>query len=730
MPVSYLDLGLTKSEYDKILDILQRRPSDVELYMYSLMWSEHCSYKHSRATLRRFPTTSPKVLMGPGQNAGIIDIGDGLAAVFKIESHNHPSAIEPYQGAATGVGGIVRDIFSMGARPVALMNSLRFGPLSEPRQRYLFEGAVAGIGGYGNCIGVPTIGGEAYFDESYAGNCLVNAFCLGLIKHDEVISATAKGPGNLVILFGAKTGRDGIGGASILASQEFDEKSEEKRPSVQVGDPFVEKLLIEASLELLDKGLLVALQDLGAAGLTSAASEMASKGDVGITIDVSRVPIREKGMFSWEIMVSESQERMLAVVTPELKDKVFEVCKKWELNVEAIGTITDDGMLKIYEGDQIVAEMPAHSLAEEAPLYHPEHEKPAYLNATHKNVVVDFKETAEKDFLNLLKSPNICGKQWIWQQYDHQVGLNTIIIPGADAAVIRIKGTGKALAMTTDGNGRHCYLDPLEGGKATIMEAARNLICVGAEPLAATDCLNFGSPEKKEIFYQFKEAVEGMSQACEALGVPVISGNVSFYNESYGNAIFPTPIVGMVGLIENSDNLCFPGLKSDSIVYMVGETADELGGTEYLKTVHGKTVGKPPAADLQLHIKNAGFILDCIASGSIDSCHDISDGGLVIALAEACLKGNIGLDAELPGDRSLTTDLFAESHSRYIISIDQNKELSFIDMANQKGIKVTKLGRTSNEQSLKIKDVFSLPLTKIGEIYNNSLQKWVEHGSA
>lgn len=728
MPVNHKDLGLTDSEYGRIIDILKRKPNDVELYMFSLMWSEHCSYKHSKNMLKKLPSISSKVLQGPGQNAGVIDIGDGLAIVFKIESHNHPSAIEPYQGAATGVGGIVRDIFAMGARPVALMNSLRFGELNQPKQRYLFERAVAGIGGYGNCIGVPTVGGEAFFDNSYAGNCLVNAFCLGIVRHDKIIKAVASGSGNLVVLFGAKTGRDGIGGASILASQEFDQTSEEKRPSVQVGDPFVEKLLIEASLEMLDEGLLVALQDLGAAGLTSSASEMASRGDVGITIDVSLVPVREKGMTPWEIMVSESQERMLAVIKPENKEKVIDVCKKWELNVSAIGSITNTGLFEVFNGSGLVAQIPARSLAVDAPTYFPKAAKPVHISSQEQPEII-LKNSLKEDILLLLSSPNICSKKWIWQQYDHQIGLNTIILPGADVAVLRIKDTNKALAMTTDGNGRYCHLNPKEGGRQVVIEAARNLACVGAEPLAATDCLNFGNPEKPEIFYQFKETIEGISEACRFLEVPVISGNVSFYNESFGKAIHPTPIIGMVGLIEDLHLVCKPGFNAGHYIYLIGKTLSELGGSEYLSFVHKKTDSVPPQARLEEHQKTARFIIECIRKEAVSSAHDLSDGGLAVALIECCLFGDTGAVVSLTSEHPPAVELFSESQSRYIVNVAPEKGRAFLALAGKNNVHIEKLGLATSEKNIIIENTVSFSLNEAKDIYDNSLQRWVELGS-
>ncbi|MHB1477031.1 MAG: phosphoribosylformylglycinamidine synthase subunit PurL, partial [Coriobacteriia bacterium] len=533
-PQLAIELGLKTDEYEKVVEILGRTPTVTELYMYSLMWSEHCSYKHSKKALGMFPTTGEHVLQGPGENAGVIGVGDGWAIAFKMESHNHPSAIEPYQGAATGVGGIIRDIFTMGARPIASLNSLRFGTLDKPRQRYLFEGAVAGIGGYGNCLGVPTVGGEVYFEEAYEGNCLINAMAIGLMREEDITRAVAAGPGNLVVLIGSTTGRDGIGGASTLASQEFDEKAEDKRPSVQVGDPFEEKLLIEACLELLDRKLLVGLGDLGAAGLTSSASEMASRGGVGLDIDVTKIPAREEAMKPFEYMVSESQERMLAVVTPENLDEVHAVCETWGLRSTVIGEVTDTGRFVVREGEAVVADMPAATLAHDAPVYNPAKERPAYLDEVqafdpmtlkHPDTVAGLSDA----LLRVLASPNVCSRRWIWEQYDHQVMLNTVVVPGSDAAVLRIGDTGRGettqrgIAVSSDCNGRYCYLDPYVGAQIAFVEAARNVACSGGRAAAITDCLNFGNPEKPEVFWTFYESVRGLSAACVAFGVPVIS---------------------------------------------------------------------------------------------------------------------------------------------------------------------------------------------------------------
>ncbi|MDR2715191.1 MAG: phosphoribosylformylglycinamidine synthase subunit PurL [Coriobacteriaceae bacterium] len=684
-----VELGLSTDEYENVVRTQGRTPSLTELYIYSLMWSEHCSYKHSRAQLRKFSSAGEHVLQGPGENAGVISVGDGWAAAFKMESHNHPSAIEPYEGAATGVGGIIRDIFTMGARPIASMNSLRFGTLDQPRQRYLLDGAVAGIGGYGNCLGVPTVGGEIYFDKAYEGNCLINAFALGLMREEDLTRAVGSGPGNPVVLIGNSTGRDGIGGASVLASQEFDEAAENKRPAVQVGDPFAEKLLIEVCLELLGRGKFVALGDLGAAGLTSSASEMASRGGVGIEIDVRAVPQRESGMEPFEIMVSESQERMLAVVHPADVADVEEACGRWGVKCAVIGQITDTGRFVVRdtdlpEGRQVVADMPAARLAEDAPLYHPESRRPAYLDkaAAFDPYTLGLPEDGDCEafsaqLLTLLASPNICSREWVWRQYDHQVQASTALLPGADAAVVRIGApgrgevSGRGIAMTCDCNGRYCWGDPYTGAQIAVAESVRNLACVGAAPAALTDCLNFGNPEKPEVFYTFERAVDGMSEACALFGIPVISGNVSFYNESFGNAIYPTPAVATVGVMEDYTRHATPAFKNaGDTVFLVGETDDELGGSEYLGALYGEARGGCPACDLELERDTSALVRQMVADGIAASAHDISEGGAAVALAECAVAGGLGLRAVLDDGLPDVASLFAETQARFILSVD------------------------------------------------------------
>ena len=673
----YAELGLTSGEYARIKEIQGREPTHVELAVYSLMWSEHCGYKHSRPYLRRLPSEGARVLQGPGENAGIVDIGGGLAVAMKIESHNHPSAVEPYQGAATGVGGILRDIFAMGARPICSLDSLRFGEIASlpragasqsgpgdgsgaasagaeagfDRQRYLFENVVAGIGGYGNCMGIPTVAGEVYFEDAYSGNCLVNAMTVGLVRPENIVRSAAAGVGNHVVLFGSKTGRDGIGGASVLASQEFDETLEEKRPSVQVGDPFTEKKLLEVCLELLREGRFVALQDLGAAGITSSASEMAAKGGVGIDIHTDRVPLREQDMAPWEIMISESQERMLAVVTPAEWPEFKAACDRWDLDCTIVGEVTDTTRLRVYHKGELQGDMPAGELAD-APTCvvdaaRPVHEADESLDPASYPPP---EATLNEILLDLVGSPNIASRRWVWEQYDHQVQLNTVVLPGGDAALLRVKETGAGLAVCTDGNGRHTYLDPYRGGKAAVAEAARNVSCVGAEPIAVTNCLNFGNPEKGPISYQLSRAIEGMAEACEAFGVPVISGNVSLYNESFGQAIYPTVVVGMLGLSEDFAVHCTSGFKTEGdVVVLLGDATPALDGSEYQKRWYGMVEGRIPEVDLEAEVVLQGVLRRAVNDGMLKSAHDCSDGGLAVALAESCLAGGMGARLELDG---------------------------------------------------------------------------------
>ena len=696
-------LGLTAEEYAHICEIQEGEPTYVELAIYSLMWSEHCSYKHSRPILGRFPSSGPRVLQGPGENAGIIDVGDGWAVAMKVESHNHPSAVEPFQGAATGVGGIVRDIFTMGARPIVSLNSLRFGELTEPRQRYLFEHVVGGIGFYGNCLGVPTVGGEVYFEKSYEGNCLVNAMSAGLMRSDKIMRAKAAGVGNRVVLIGSKTGRDGIGGASVLASQEFDETLEEKRPSVQVGDPFTEKKLIEACLELLDRDLMVSMQDLGAAGLTSSSSEMASKGHVGLDIHADAVPLREADMEPWEIMISESQERMLGIVEPARMSDVNEVCTRWDLDCTVIGEVTDTKMLSIYWRAECVGSIPARRLADESPVIRTPSFKPDYIS----DEPVSPAAYARPDDLNaalleLLAAPNIASKRWAFEQYDYIVQANTVQIPGSDAAVLRIKDTARGVAFATDCNGRHCYLDPRRGARAAVAECARNLSCVGALPVAVTDCLNFGNPERGDIYWQFEEAVEGLSEGCEALDTPVVSGNVSFYNESYGKAIYPTPVVGMLGVFDDVTLHMDHSFKdAGDVVLLLGTTAAAIDGSEYQKVHFGKVEGRIPDVDFDLEIRLQAAVREAIHRGLLKSAHDCAEGGLAVTLAESAIasgspggsgfadpaRAGLGrarlLGADISLEAAVRDDLmlFGEGPSRIVVSVAPDKLAEFQTLA-------------------------------------------------
>ncbi len=697
------ELGLKDSEYDMIMSILNREPNDVELGMYSVMWSEHCSYKNSRQLLKQLPTKGDRVLQGPGENAGIVDIGAGLAVVFKIESHNHPSFIEPYQGAATGVGGIIRDIFTMGARPVALLDSLRFGPLEDPKVRSLMEGVVAGIGGYGNCIGIPTVGGEIWFDECYRGNPLVNAMCVGIIEKEKIARGLAAGTGNLVVLVGAKTGRDGMHGVTF-ASEELGEASEDKRPAVQVGDPFMEKLLLEACLELIDKKVIVGIQDLGGAGLTCATSEMAGRAGTGMRIDLDKVPVREEGMSAYEIMLSESQERMLLVVEKEKVTHVRQVFGKWGLDAAVIGEVTDDGRLSIYLGGELAADVPARSLADGAPLYCPAAAAPAVRReeALPADDILKDRKTLEDVFLRLLSSPNIASKEWVFQQYDHMVRTATILLPGADAAVIRIRGTRKALAVTTDCNARYARLNPYRGAALAVCEAARNIACTGARPLAVTDCLNFGNPEKPEIYWQFTRAVAGLKDACLAFATPVTGGNVSFYNETEGAAIFPTPVVGMVGLIEDVAKLVTPAFKREGdILYLVGSGKPALAASEYLQRIYGLTCGEPPEPDLAGEKALQEALADLAEQGMLASAHDLAEGGLAAAAAECAFGGDLGFELFLDGDNAAVS-LFGEGAPLVLVSVRPELAPELEKLMQTRGITCRRTGRVAAGQQVVI----------------------------
>ncbi len=703
--------GLKPDEYDRIVAFMGREPNLTELGIFSVMWSEHCSYKSSRVHLKTLPTKGPQVLQGPGENAGAVDIGDGLAAVFKIESHNHPSFIEPYQGAATGVGGIIRDIFTMGARPIALLNSLRFGALDQPATQRLLEGVVAGIAGYGNSIGIPTVGGEIAFEPSYAGNPLVNVFCLGIAKATDIIKGVASGAGNAVYYVGAKTGRDGIHGAT-MASAEFDEKSAEKRPAVQVGDPFMEKLLLEACLEVMKTDALIGIQDMGAAGLTCSTTEMGSRGGAGVEIDVTQVPQRETGMTPYEIMLSESQERMLLVVKRGREAEVERIFEKWDLHASHIGEVTTDGMLRVKEHGRVVAEIPNRALTDEAPVYHRAMRRPEYLDEVQR---LDVSALPAPDgrlhddnaaLLALLASPAIGSKRWVYRQYDHMVRTNTINMPGMGAGVVRVKDTDRALAMSVDGNGRYCYLDPRQGARLAVAEAARNVACAGAKPLAATNCLNFGNPERPAIMWQFGQAVEGISEACRALDTPITGGNVSLYNETDGKAIYPTPVIGVVGLLEHADRVVSRAFRAagDAIV-LLGQGHGELGGSEYLKIAYGVVQGPPPSLDLKTERALQDLLVELASARLMRSAHDCSDGGLAVTLAECTFDGgNIGAevsidDVKIAGNADLNraAALFGESASRVIVSVAPEATADVLERAKAAGVAAKVIGRTGGQ---------------------------------
>ncbi len=736
MPVSKetLDeIALSEAEYRLIVQRLGRQPTEVELGMFGSLWSEHCGYKHSKPLLRLFPNTGKRVLVKAGEeNAGAVDIGDGLSVVMKMESHNHPSAIEPFQGAATGVGGIVRDIFTMGARPIALLNSLRFGPLQDARNRYLFNGVVGGIASYGNCLGIPDVGGEIYFSPSYAENPLVNAMCVGLVRHDRMVKAVARGAGNLLMLVGADTGRDGLHGASGLASRTFEDQGE-LRSAVQVGNPFMEKLLIEACLELARTDWIVGVQDLGAAGLTSSAVESASKGGSGIEIDTALVPRREQGMNPYEVMLSESQERMLVVVKKGCQEQVKALFDRWGLHSDIIGRVTDDGMVRIRDGKKVVANAPVAILTD-PPLYRVPCRKPAWLAKVQALDLEGLPDLAPSEcqmiLLRLLASPNIASKHAVYRQYDHQVQTNTVVPPGGDGAVLRIKDTRKAIALTADGNGRLCYLDPYHGGAMAVAEAARNLVCTGAEPLAITDCLNFGNPDKPDVYYQLKESIRGMAAACRALCTPVISGNVSLYNETKGKPVYPTPVVGMVGLIEDISRHCTSGFKDEGdLVFLLGgdggsaltRGADGLAGSEYLELVHGM-VGGRPVIDLGVEKRAQGCCLALIRSGVVKSAHDCSDGGLGVALAECCILGEKGFKGAWKVKGRLDACLFGEGPSRFVISVPPAQAARLKEEAARRGVRLMKLGQVRGTR-LAIEGLMNVRLDDLRAAWRGALER-------
>ena len=735
MPVSkeILDeIALSQAEYELIVRRLGREPTEVELGMFGALWSEHCGYKHSKALLKLLPSRQKGVLVKPGEeNAGVVDIGDGLVVVMKMESHNHPSAIEPYQGAATGVGGIVRDIFTMGARPIALLNSLRFGPLEDRRNRYLFGGVVAGIAGYGNCLGIPDVGGEVFFAPCYSANPLINALCLGIAERKNLVSGKAYGEGNLLMLVGADTGRDGLHGASGLASRTFEEERE-LRSTVQVGNPFLEKLLIEACLELAETDWIVGMQDLGAAGLTSSAVESAARGGGGIEINVLKVPRRERGMTPYEVMLSESQERMLVIVKRGYEHKVKALFDRWDLPSDIIGRVTGDGLAVVKEGDKVVAKLPVKLLVS-APLYQRKVGKPKWLKNVQHMDIESIPDLSVKDcgstLLKLLSSPNIASKRSVYRQYDHQVGNNTIVLPGSDAAVLRIQGTRKAISLTTDGNGRYCHLNPYLGGALAVAEAARNIVCSGARPLAITDCLNLGNPERDDIYYQLKECIRGLARACRVLGIPVISGNVSLYNETRGETVYPTPVVGMVGLMEDVRWHCTSSFKDDGdLVFLLGGHDSQindrfgLGGSEYLELMHGLIRGDL-WLDLLLEKRVQKCCLKAIKAGIIKSAHDCSDGGLAVAIAESCLSGRLGFsgDSLSLGER-LDTALFGELPSRIVVSVAPESVDKLMEIAAQQSVPIKKLGTVGGER-FRLKGI-DLPLKELAEAWSGGLEKW------
>ncbi len=721
--------GITEEEYDRIVKILGREPNITELGMFSVMWSEHCSYKNSKPVLKTFPTQGPRLLVKAGEeNAGIVDIGDGLAICFKIESHNHPSAIEPFQGAATGVGGILRDIFTMGARPVLLMDSLRFGNLDSPQVKRLFKGVVAGISHYGNCIGVPTIGGEVYFHPSYEGNPLVNAMCLGLVEKDAIVKGKAAGAGNPVYYVGATTGRDGLGGAAF-ASRELTAESRAARPAVQVGDPFMEKLLLEACLELIKTDAIVGMQDMGAAGLTCSTCETASRGSTGIEIDLAKVPLREAGMIPYETMLSESQERML-IIAKKGKEKIVEdIFTKWDLHAVKIGEVKEGHLMRVFEAGKLVAEIPAKALADEGPVYIREEKEPAYLKEARELDLSKIKEP--QDFNQVLKKlldhPSIASKAWVWEQYDHMVRTDTVFYPGHDAALIRVKGTDKGIAVSTDCNSLYCYLDPFEGGKIAVAESGRNVACSGAKPLGVTNCLNFGNPMKPEIFWQFRKCVEGMTAACKAFGTPVTGGNVSFYNENPTGAIFPTPTVGMVGILEDiSKRVPSFFQREGDIVFLCGETLNEIGASHYLMLEHGLEKGQVPRLDLPTENALQKFLVDGAQCALLTSAHDLSEGGLAVALAECTFGKKIGVVADhldlIRNTAALREDAlyFGETQSRVIVSVRPKDKEALIQAAQRYGVPVTQIGKTGGDK-LVMGDRIKMEVAEVLKIYSRAI---------
>lgn len=712
--------GLSQDEYARVLEIIGRTPSATELGIFSVMWSEHCSYKSSRFHLKKLPTDGPQVIQGPGENAGVVDLGDGQAAVFKMESHNHPSYIEPYQGAATGVGGIMRDVFTMGARPIANLNALRFGAPDHKKTNHLVNGVVAGIAGYGNCMGVPTVGGETNFDARYNQNILVNAMCIGLADTDKIFYSAAKGVGLPVVYVGSKTGRDGIHGAT-MASAEFDDLSDEKRPTVQVGDPFTEKLLLEACLELMSSDAIIAIQDMGAAGLTSSSVEMADKGGVGFDMNLDLVPQRETGMTAYEMMLSESQERMLMVLKPGSEQSAKAIFDKWDLDFAVIGQTTDTGRLVVHHNDQVEADLPVATLADSAPEYERPFTKTSPPPALSADAVPET-NTPLDSLKTLLGGPHLCSRRWIWEQYDHMVMGDTVGRPGGDAAVVRIHGTPKGLASSTDVTPRYCYADPYEGGKQAVVETWRNITAVGATPLAITNCLNFGNPERKEIMGQFVGCLEGMGEACRALNYPIVSGNVSLYNETNGVGIPPTPAIGGIGLLKDASKHIGMGFQSEGdAILVIGETKGHLGQSLYQELITGSFDGPPPSVDLSLERKHGDTVRSLILSGQVSSVHDVADGGLLVALAEMALAGNLGASLESsPDNISKAAFWFGEDQARYIVTTPNAQVNSLVYLLSQEGIPAFQIG-TVGGQSLSIPDEKDLPLDELRKEYESFL---------
>jgi phosphoribosylformylglycinamidine synthase II len=718
--------GLAPDEYERILRALAREPNLVELGIFSAMWSEHCSYKSSRRFLKKLPTKGPRVLQGPGENAGVVDVGSGMAVAFKMESHNHPSYIEPYQGAATGVGGILRDVFTMGARPIANLNALRFGDPSHPKTARLLEGVVAGIAGYGNCMGVPTVGGEVAFDASFNGNCLVNAFTLGILKSDRIFRGTASGIGNPVIYIGARTGRDGIHGAT-MASAEFDDESEKKRPTVQVGDPFMEKLLLEACLELFKTDCLVGIQDMGAAGLTSSSVEMASRAGSGLELDIDAVPRRESGMTPYEVMLSESQERMLLVAKKGREAEVYAICDKWDLSHALVGRVTDSGKIILKSEGKVVADLPIPPLTDDAPLYDRPRSRPSWQDEVQKLPQITEKPLYES-LLKILASPSVASKEWVYRQYDHMVRIGTAVRPGAgDAAVVRFTGQREGgVAMSVGCNSRWCYLEPRLGAAHAVAEAARNVSCVGGEPLAVTDCLNFGNPQRPEILWQFEQACLGITDACEALETPVVSGNVSLYNETDGKAVFPTPMIGLVGLVDDCSKVAQMSFVAagDRVAIIGGLGNGHLGGSEYLKAVHGLTAGMPPPLDLAREKAVQRAVRDCVRSGAVNAAHDCSDGGLAVTLAEMCFATGLGCKVKLPSSLRGDALLFGEDASRIVISYPLSSSAHVAGLCKKASVELLELGEVGGS-SLVVEGLLDAPVAALKEAWSTAIPKLV-----